>query len=163
MVEPPAHNRSVLGSSPSGSTIKIKLLQIFTVRAFLWSGVLSRFFLYEGEGRRRLTRRAIWHSLARDLTNAARDLAQFSARFGTPLTYKLSKLAHCMQRPGECLPAFAFTLRVWGMAVFSASDACAMTASKRGRTGTDGMRAGSPGLYFHAVCAHVLMKGGVPS
>ena len=96
-------------------------------------------------------------------TNAARDLAQFSARFGTPLTYKLSKLAHCMQRPGECLPAFAFTLRVWGMAVFSASDACAMTASKRGRTGTDGMRAGSPGLYFHAVCAHVLMKGGVPS
>ena len=41
MVEPPAHNRSVLGSSPSGSTIKIKLLQIFTVRAFLWSGVLS--------------------------------------------------------------------------------------------------------------------------
>lgn len=44
------HNRSVLGSSPSGSTIKIKLLQIFTVRAFLWSGVLSRFFLYEGEG-----------------------------------------------------------------------------------------------------------------
>jgi len=102
-------------------------------------------------------------SLLKPETNAARDLAQFSARFGTPLTYKLSKLAHCMQRPGECLPAFAFTLRVWGMAVFSASDACAMTASKRGRTGTDGMRAGSPGLYFHAVCAHVLMKGGVPS
>ena len=30
-------------------------------------------------------------------TNVARDLAQFSARFGRPLTYKLSKLAHYMQ------------------------------------------------------------------
>ncbi|WP_418717878.1 FAD-binding protein, partial [Bilophila wadsworthia] len=33
------------------------------------------------------------------LTNVARDLAQFSARFGRPLTYKLSKLAHYMQSP----------------------------------------------------------------
>lgn len=32
------------------------------------------------------------------LTNAARDLAQFSARFGTPLTCASIVLAHCMQR-----------------------------------------------------------------
>ena len=45
-------------------------------------------------------------------TNAARDLAQFSARFGRPLTYKLSKLAHYMQKPGEkFLRAFIFMLR----------------------------------------------------
>lgn len=31
-------------------------------------------------------------------TNAARDLAQFSARFGTPLTCASIVLAHCMQR-----------------------------------------------------------------
>ena len=45
-------------------------------------------------------------------TNAAHDLAQFSARFGRPLTYKLSKLAHYMQKPGEkFLRAFIFMLR----------------------------------------------------
>ena len=33
-----------------------------------------------------------------DTTNAARDLAQFSARFGTPLTCASIVLAHCMQR-----------------------------------------------------------------
>ena len=45
-------------------------------------------------------------------TNVARDLAQFSARFGRPLTYKLSKLAHYMQKPGEkFLRAFIFMLR----------------------------------------------------
>lgn len=32
------------------------------------------------------------------ITNAARDLAQFSARFGTPLTCASIVLAHCMQR-----------------------------------------------------------------
>lgn len=46
------------------------------------------------------------------VTNAAHDLAQFSARFGRPLTYKLSKLAHYMQKPGEkFLRAFIFMLR----------------------------------------------------
>ena len=33
-----------------------------------------------------------------ETTNAARDLAQFSARFGTPLTCASIVLAHCMQR-----------------------------------------------------------------
>lgn len=68
------HNRSVLGSSPSGSTIKIKLLQIFTVRAFLWSGVL---------------------------TNAARDSEQFSARFYTPLTCVFYYWHIVCKEPGE--------------------------------------------------------------
>ena len=39
------------------------------------------------------------HVAAVAYTNVARDLAQFSARFGRPLTYKLSKLAHYMQSP----------------------------------------------------------------
>ena len=41
-----------------------------------------------------------WHYLVNpgSSTNAARDLAQFSARFGTPLTCASIVLAHCMQR-----------------------------------------------------------------
>ena len=42
LVEPPAHNRSVLGSSPSGSTKYIKPLQIISVRAFLRKGFQPR-------------------------------------------------------------------------------------------------------------------------
>lgn len=38
------------------------------------------------------------HLLRPARTNAARDLAQFSARFGTPLTCASIVLAHCMQR-----------------------------------------------------------------
>ena len=50
-------------------------------------------------------------------TNVARDLAQFSARFGRPLTYKLSKLAHYMQSPeknfsGPLYLCFGFRIRL---------------------------------------------------
>lgn len=45
-------------------------------------------------------------------TNVARDLAQFSARFGRPLTYKLSKLAHHMQSPRDFSQGLFIILRV---------------------------------------------------
>lgn len=54
---------------------------------------------------------------ASPMTNVARDLAQFSARFGRPLTYKLSKLAHYMQSPeknfsGPLYLCFGFRIRL---------------------------------------------------
>lgn len=96
-------------------------------------------------------------------TNAARDLAQFSARFGTPLTYKLSKLAHCMQKPGDILRAFIFMLRAWDTAAPSTAGVCAMTASKRGCTGTDDTQAESPVLYFRAAHARARLIFDAPS
>ena len=68
-----------------------------------------------------------------------------------------------MQRPGDILRAFAFTLRVWGMAVFSASDACAMTASGRGRTGTDDTQAESRVFCSHATYARARLIFDAPS
>jgi len=96
-------------------------------------------------------------------TNAAHDLAQFSARFGRPLTYKLSKLAHCMQKPGDILRAFIFMLRAWDMAAPSTSDACAMTASGRGRTGTDDTQAESRVFCSHATYARARLIFDAPS
>ena len=57
------------------------------------------------------------HVAAVAYTNVARDLAQFSARFGSPLTYKLSKLAHYMQSPeknfsGPLYLCFGFRIRL---------------------------------------------------
>ena len=46
--------------------------------------------------RRHVFLHTLWAGSA--YTNAARDLAQFSARFGTPLTCASIVLAHCMQR-----------------------------------------------------------------
>ena len=96
-------------------------------------------------------------------TNAAHDLGQFGARFGTPLTYQLSKLAHCMQKPGDILRAFIFMLRAWDMAAPSTSDACAMTASGRGRTGTDDTQAESRVFCSHATYARARLIFDAPS
>ena len=62
-------------------------------RAILLSRGVQPVSLPWGKERKTLrwSRRAV-------MTNAARDLAQFSARFGTPLTCASIVLAHCMQR-----------------------------------------------------------------
>ena len=88
---------------------------------------------------RRLTRRAIRHSLAR---NSAHPVLVFSLCW------------HSICRAPEIsLRGFLFRLRAWDTAAPSTAGVCAMTASKKGCTGTDDTQAGSPVLYFRAAHA----------
>ena len=86
-----------------------------------------------------LTRRAIRHSLAR---NSAHPVLVFSLCW------------HSICRAPEIsLRGFLFRLRAWDTAAPSTAGVCAMTASKKGCTGTDDTQAGSPVLYFRAAHA----------
>lgn len=64
-------------------------------------------------------------------TNAARDLAQFSARFGTPCFCLSLILAQYMQSTRDFSPGLFIMLRVLDTAAPSTAVVCAMTASRK--------------------------------